>query len=79
MKTIVIDTCVFIHIVRDTATGRNCIRELERFDEAANVIVSVVTMAELASFIAQNNWGKLKIEKLNKILERNNLYRHFEF
>lgn len=69
MKNIIVDTCVFIHIVRDTATGRNCLIELEKFDEAANVIVSVVTKAELESFIAQNNWGKPKIEKLNKILE----------
>lgn len=69
MKNIVIDTCVFIHIVRDTATGRNCLNELEKFDEAANVIVSVVSKAELESFVAQNNWGKPKIEKLNKILE----------
>lgn len=55
MKNIVIDTCVFIHIVRDTDTGRKCIEALEKYDEVANVIVSVVTKAELASFIAQNN------------------------
>lgn len=68
MKNIVIDTCVFIHIVRDTVTGKNCIDALENFDEAANIIVSVVTKAELESFIAQNNWGKPKIDRLNKIL-----------
>jgi len=69
MKNIVIDTCVFIHIVRETATGKKCLEELEKYDEAANVIVSVATKAELESFIAQNNWGKSKIERLNKILE----------
>lgn len=69
MKNIVIDTCVFIHIVRETATGKKCLEELEKYDEAANVIVSVATKAELESFIAQNNWGKPKIERLNKILE----------
>ena len=69
MKNIVIDTCVFIHIVRDTATGKKCLEELEKYYEAANVIVSVATKAELESFIAQNNWGKPKIERLNKILE----------
>lgn len=68
MKNIVIDTCVFIHIVRDTATGKNCIEAIEKYDEAANIIVSVVTKAELESFIAQNNWGKPKIDRLNKIL-----------
>lgn len=69
MKNIVIDTCVFIHIVRNTITGKKCLEQIEKYDEAANVIVSVVTKAELESFIAQNNWGKPKIEKLNKILE----------
>src|SRR5690606_3254034 len=33
------------------------------------IIVSVVTKAELESFIGQNSWGKPKIEKLNTILE----------
>lgn len=68
MKNIVIDTCVFIHIVRDTVTGKKCIEALEDFDESANIIISVVTKAELESFIAQNNWGESKIEKLNHIL-----------
>jgi len=69
MKNIVIDTCVFIHIVRDSVTGQKCLKQLEKYDEAANVIVSVVTKAELESFIVQNKWGKPKIEKLNKILD----------
>jgi predicted nucleic acid-binding protein len=69
MKNILIDTCVFIHIVRETATGKKCLEELEKYDEAANIIVSVATKAELESFIAQNNWGKSKIDKLYKILE----------
>tara|TARA_B100000508_G_C11456760_1_gene277108 strand:- start:129 stop:587 length:459 start_codon:yes stop_codon:yes gene_type:complete len=69
MKNIVIDTCVFIHIVRDTTTGKRCIEALEKYDEAANIIVSVVTKAELESFIIQNNWSKPKIDRLNKILE----------
>jgi len=68
MKNIVIDTCVIIHIVRDTTTGRKCIEALQKFDEAPNIIISVVTKAELQSFILQNNWGKQKVERLNKIL-----------
>ena len=68
MKNIVIDTCVFIHIIRETITGNNCLEALTRFDEAPNIIISVVSKAELESFIVQNNWGRLKIKKLNKIL-----------
>lgn len=69
MKSIVIDTCVIIHIVRGSTTGQNCIEALQSYDEAANIITSVVTKAELESFIIQANWGKTKIEKLNKLLE----------
>lgn len=68
MKNIIIDTCVFIHIVRDTTTGKDCIKALEEYDENANIIVSVVTKSELQSFILQNNWGSGKIEKLSEIL-----------
>lgn len=69
MKHIVIDTCVIIHIVRETSTGKNCLAELEKFDEAPNIIASVVTKAELQSFIAQNNWGQTKVQKLNQLLQ----------
>jgi predicted nucleic acid-binding protein len=69
MKSIVIDTCVIIHIVRGSTTGQNCIEALQSYDEAANIITSVVTKAELESFIIQANWGKTKIDKLNKLLE----------
>ncbi len=69
MKNIVVDTCVIINIVKDSTTGKRCIEELERHDEPVNIIVSVVTMAELASFIAQNGWGKPKLEKLDALLE----------
>lgn len=69
MKNIVIDTCVFIHIVRETIIGKKCLDELEKYDPAANIVVSVVTKAELESFIAQNNWSKPKLDKLNKMLD----------
>ncbi len=70
MRNVIIDTCVFIHLVRDTQTGKNCLSALQNFDAEPNIIVSVVTKAELQSFIAQNNWGEAKIDKLNKILEQ---------
>jgi tRNA(fMet)-specific endonuclease VapC len=68
MKNIVIDTCVFINIVRDNDAGKNCLKAIEEFDENVNVIVSVVTKAELFSLIIQNNWGKPKLDKLSEIL-----------
>jgi len=68
MKNIVIDTCVLIHIVRETITGKYCLEALQKFDEGPNIIISVATKAELQSFILQNNWGKQKVEALNNIL-----------
>jgi len=51
MKNIIIDTCVFIHLVRDTQTGKNCLSALQGFDAEPNIIVSVATKGELQSFI----------------------------
>lgn len=69
MKNIVIDTCVFIHIIRSTTTGKECLKALEDYDDNANIIASVVTKAELQSFILQHSWGVTKVNKLNKIFD----------
>ena len=68
MKRIIIDTCVIIHIVRDSESGKKCLEELSNFDDEPNIIISVVSKAEIESFSIQNNWGAAKIEKLNKVL-----------
>ena len=68
MRNIVIDTCVIIHIVRDSPTGKKCITKLAELDPAPNIIVSVVTKAELISFSKQNGWGDNKINNLNLFL-----------
>jgi predicted nucleic acid-binding protein len=69
MKNIIIDTCVLIHIIRETITGKKCIEEISKVDNEPNIIISVVTKAEIESFVLQNNWGKKKIEKLQKLLD----------
>lgn len=69
MRNVVIDTCVLIHIVRDTAIGKNCIDTISKLDEEPNIIISVVTKAEMESFALQNQWGVKKIESLEKLLE----------
>ena len=69
MKNIIIDTCVLIHIVRESESGKKCLEALSEFDDEPNIIISVVTKAEIESFSVQNNWGATKIEKLNKVLQ----------
>ena len=70
MKNIIIDTCVIIHIVRESESGKKCLEALSRFDDEPNIIISVVTKAEIESFSVQNDWGATKIEKLNKVLHQ---------
>lgn len=69
MKSIIIDTCVFIHIIRKSATGNDCIRAIKAYDENANLVISVVSKGELESFAKQQNWGHEKLETLKFLLE----------
>jgi tRNA(fMet)-specific endonuclease VapC len=69
MINVVIDTCVIIHIVRDSPTGKNCLVQLASIDPNPNIIISVVTKAELESFSRQNNWGENKLAKLNTFFQ----------
>jgi tRNA(fMet)-specific endonuclease VapC len=68
MKKILIDTCVIIHIVRESATGIKCLKTLAEFDDNPSLVVSVVTKAELESFSRQNNWGAAKVQQLTNFL-----------
>jgi tRNA(fMet)-specific endonuclease VapC len=57
MTNVIIDTCVIIHIVRDSPIGKNCLAKLAAIDPNPNIIISVVTKAELESFSKQNRFG----------------------
>lgn len=70
MKNIIIDTCVIIHIVRESESGKKCLEALSKFGDELNIIISVVSKAEIESFSSQNNWGKTKTDKLNKVLNQ---------
>jgi predicted nucleic acid-binding protein len=69
MRNLIIDTCVLIHIIRETTPGKKCIEVISKIDENVNIVISVVTKAEIESFVLQNNWSTKKIEKLYKLLE----------
>jgi len=70
MKNILIDTCVVIHIIRQSSTGINCIAALKAFDANPNIIISVVTKGELESFAKQNKWGQNKLNQLTNFLNQ---------
>lgn len=69
MRSIVIDTCILIHIARGTEIGQRCLSILQNLDAEPIILLSAVTKAELLSFIAQNKWGEKKINTLNEILD----------
>lgn len=68
MNRIIIDTCVLIHIIRETEIGKRCLQAINDFDDNPDLIISVVTKAEMESFTLQNSWGQVKIDKLKKFL-----------
>ena len=70
MKNIVIDTCVIIHIIRHSETGKNCIELLKEYDANPNIVISTVTKGELESFAKQQNWGASKLTALNNFLNQ---------
>ena len=73
MKNIIIDTCVLIHVIRETITGQKCIEAISNIDADANIIISVVTKAEMESFVLQNNWGTKKLRNCKKCFMKSQL------
>lgn len=69
MEKLVLDTAALIHIVRGNAT-RQKIRDFVGTFESPQLIISVVTIAEVESFMVQNKWGNTKREKMHQLLEQ---------
>lgn len=69
MEKLVLDTSALIHIVRGNDTGRD-IRDYVGKVESPQLIISVVSIAEVESFMAQIKWGKTNREKLHQLLEQ---------
>ena len=70
MKNILIDTCILISIIRKSSDGQKCIDAIQKIDDNPNLIVSVVSIAELESFALQNNWGEKKPDQIKAIQEK---------
>ena len=67
MKNVIIDTCVLIHIIRETITGKNCIQAISIIDEDANIIISVVTKAEIGDITTLED--EASVDEIKKALE----------
>lgn len=69
MEKLVLDTAALIHIVRGDATGQT-IRGFVGTFETPQLIISVVTTAEVESFMVQNKWGEKKRSTMQKLVEQ---------
>lgn len=69
MEKLVLDTSALIHIVRGNDTGQN-IRDYVGTFESPQLIISVVSIAEVESFMVQIKWGKVNREKMHQLLEQ---------
>jgi predicted nucleic acid-binding protein len=69
MKNVVIDTCTIIHIIKGSDQGLKSLDAMYALDKVPNIIMSVVSKAEMQSFSKQNNWGASRIKHLTEFLE----------
>lgn len=69
MEKLVLDTSALLHIVRGKDTGK-IIHDFISGLDAPQLLISVVTLAEVDSFMVQNNWGHKNQEKMHQLIER---------
>lgn len=69
MDKLVLDTSALLHIIRGNTTGRAIHDFVDTF-VTPQLIVSVVTIAEVESFMVQKKWGEVKRESMHQLLEK---------
>jgi predicted nucleic acid-binding protein len=69
MEKLILDTSALIHNVRGNNTGQN-IRDYVGKFESPQLIISVVSIAEVASFMVQNKWGEVNRDEMHQLLDQ---------
>jgi len=64
-----LDTNILLIYTRKSAITRNLEAQLNLFNPAHSIYISVVTLGELESLMLQRDYGKTKIEYLHKLLK----------
>lgn len=64
-----LDTNIVLTCLRTNELSRKLTRHLNLFAPNVNLLVSVVTIAELKSIAKQNNWGKKRVKALLEWLD----------
>jgi len=69
MQYLVLDTCAVLHLLRGNKAGTEIKEWLDSLHPQPLQIISVVTRAELLTFVKMNNWGEQKLKGLNQFLK----------
>ena len=65
----VLDTNIWVHIIRNTPYVLTVLEEKEIFSSENSIFMSIVTAGELYTLAARNNWGERKLKDLEEIIE----------
>jgi predicted nucleic acid-binding protein len=68
MQYLVLDTCAVLHLLRGNNAGIKIKEWLDSLNPQPRQIISVVTKAELLTFVKMNMWGGQKLNSLNLFL-----------
>lgn len=69
MQYLVLDTCAVLHLLRGNKAGIEIKEWLDTLNPQPRQIISVVTRAELLTFVKMNNWGEQRLKGLNLFLK----------
>jgi tRNA(fMet)-specific endonuclease VapC len=65
----ILDTNIWVHIIRKTPSVLSTLEEKEVFADKNNVFMSIVTAGELYTLAARNHWGVAKLGLLESIID----------
>ncbi len=70
----ILDTNILVHTLRNTTLYKEVIMDYDPWVLGEKVIISSVTVGELYSLAKRNNWGKARINQMNDILSKIQIY-----
>ncbi len=63
------DTNIVLHYIRQSETMQRVEQQYQPFDAGNEIWISVVSIGELKSIAIQLQWGKQKLQQLEKLLD----------
>jgi len=66
----ILDTNILLYYIRNNKTTQKIEQKLNLFDDQNTLVLSVVSIGEIRAIAKQNNWGKIKKERLKNLLDK---------